>query len=279
MRKLLVTAVTLALFACPTFAAEHDGESAATSKKIKADVTDIDAVTSASLVQKDYLQQYTPKGFTQSKVKKALFVLADPRVRSVNMDLAYTAMAHLESNGVEVEVRDLYAMQWQPVLYLDEFYSQKDGIGETKDDVAHEQALIEQADYVIFSYTNWHDTPNAMVKGYQERVFSKQFAYDSGPKGPIGLLKDKGMYTIMNCGFLGGGRGYIGDGVGINDAKWDEYMQAFKVLDDDTASWWGMDNLGRFMNDRYPKNDSENYQKEITQLRQDLTQHLDKVFL
>ena len=279
MKKLLVTATITALFASPVFADKHDGKSAATAKKTKVEVADIDAVTSASLVQKEYLQQYTPKGFSQSDAKKALFVLADPRQRSVNMDLAYTAMAHLEAQGIEVEVRDLYAMEWQPVLHKEEFYFQKDGIGEPQEDVAHEQALIEQADYVIFSYTNWHDTPNAMIKGYQERVFSKKFAYDSGTKGPVGLLKGKGMYTIMNCGFLGGGRGYIGDGVGINDAKWESYMKAFKVLDDDTSSWWGMENLGRFMNDRTPKNDSDNYQSEIKQLRQDLTKHLDKVFL
>ena len=42
------------------------------------------------------------------------------------------------------------------------------------------------------------------------------------------MLKEKSIYTIMNAGFLGGGRGYIGDGVGIDDAAWDEYMNALR---------------------------------------------------
>lgn len=279
MKKIILASLIATSICLPVIAAESDAHSSATAKHDKHGVQEIDAITSASIVPKTYLQQYQPQGFSQADKPKALFVIADPRSESVNMDLAYTAMQYLEQQGIEVEVRDLYAMQWQPVLHADEFYYQKDGIGEPKADVAIEQQLITQADYVIFSYTNWHDTPNAMIKGYQERVFSKKFAYDSGSKGPIGLLKNKGIYTIMNCGYLGGGRGFIGDGVGINDATWDNYMQAFKVLDDDTAHWWGMNNLGRFMNDRMPKNNASDYQTQIEQLRADLKIKLKSVFI
>ena len=82
----------------------------------------------------------------------------------------------------------------------------------------------------------------------------------------------------MNCGYLGGGRGFIGDGVGIEDKKWDNYMKAYKVFDDDLANWWGMKNLGRFVNDRYPKLSNENYQKELDKLREDLKKYLTKIF-
>ena len=119
---------------------------------------------------------------------------------------------------MEVTLRDLYEMNWNPVLLMDEFYYQKDGTGEPKEDVAYEQNLVRQADYIVFVYPNWHDTQNTMVKGYQERVFAKKFAYEDGTNGGInGLLKGKGIFTIMNCGFLGGGRGFINDGAGIDD--------------------------------------------------------------
>lgn len=239
----------------------------------------IDGVTSASIVPAKYINKYSPKGFTDSKKKKALFIVGDLRHNSITFDMAYTAMKFFEDNGIEVELRDLYKMKWNPILSFDEFYYQKDGIGKPDKDVAKEQNFISQADYIIFVYPNWHDSATAIVKGYQERVFAKEFAYTSDSKGLRGKLKGKGLFTIMNCGFLGGGRGFIGDGVGISDEKWDEYMKAYKVFDEDLANWWGMDNYGRFMNDRYPKNLSTDYKTELEKLRNDLVAHLKKTFI
>lgn len=239
----------------------------------------IDGVTSASIVPSVYVNKYSPKGFTDSKNKKALFIVGDPRHNSITFDMAYTAMKFFEDNGIEVELRDLYKMKWNPVLSFDEFYYQKDGIGKPTRDVAQEQKLITQADYIIFVYPNWHDSATSIIKGYQERVFAKEYAYTSDSNGLRGMLNGKGLFTIMNCGFLGGGRGFIGDGVGISNEKWDTYMKAYKVFDDDLANWWGMDNYGRFMNDRYPKNLSPDYKNELDKLRSDLTTYLRKTFI
>lgn len=237
-----------------------------------------DGTTSASVVPEKLVDTYKPKGFTDEDSKKALFVVADPRKYSVNYDLANTAMEYFEENGIEVELRDLYDMEFDPVVSPEEFYYAKDGTGEASEEIMNEQELVSQADHIIFVYPNWHDTPTAIVKGYMERVFAKQFAYRDTDSGLEGLLKDKSIYTIMNAGFLGGGRGYIGDGVGIDDEAWDEYMKAFKVMDDDTAGFWGLENKGRFVNDRTPSNSSENYEEEITELREDLKNELQEVF-
>lgn len=264
MKKLsllfLVAALSISAFSAEKADAKA-GASVTESKKV--DMANIDAITSASIVPAAIVKEYIPKGFTDSKAKKALFVIGDPRHNSVTFDMAYTAMKFFEENGIEVTLRDLYAMKWNPVLSFDEFYYQKDGIGTPTQDVAEEQKLVTQADYIIFVYPNWHDSATSIVKGYQERVFAKEFAYTADNNGLRGLLKGKGLFTMMNCGFLGGGRGFIGNGVGISDEKWDSYMKAYKVFDDDLADWWGMDNYGRFMNDRYPKNLSENYPKEV----------------
>ncbi len=111
-----------------------------------------------------------------------------------------------------------------------------------------------------------------------ERVFSKQFAYRDTEKGLEGLLKDKAIYTIFNAGWIGQGRGDVGDGIGKSDEIWDRYLNAYKVVDDDTAGFWGAKNLGRFANDQTPANLSKNYGKEIEALRADLRKKLDKVF-
>ena len=213
----------------------------------------LDGITSASVVPAFYVSKYVPHGFTNSNKKKTLFIVGDNRDNSLLFDMVYTSMKYLEENGIEVEIRDLYKINFNPVLHPDEFYSQKDGIGATPEDVIIEQNFITKADYIIFAYPNWHDSATSIVKGYQERVFGKKFAYIDTPNGPRGILNGKGIFTIMNCGYLGGGRGFIGDGVGIEDEKWDNYMKAYKVFDDDLANLWGMKNLGRFVNDRYPK--------------------------
>lgn len=250
-----------------------------TNSEVTSGASASDATTSASIVPDKLVATYEPKGFSEDEEKeKALFVIGDPRDYSVTYDLANTAMAYFESEGVEVEKRDLYEIDFNPVLTLDTFYHAKDGEGETPEDVQIEQDFITQADHIIFVYPNWHDTPTAIIKGYMERVFAKQYAYKDSEQGLEGLLKDKDIYTVMNCGYLGGGRGFIGDGVGQNDETWDEYMKAFKVFDDDTAAFWGVANKGRFVNDQTPANDSPTYEKELTELREDLQQHLTKDF-
>ncbi len=243
-------------------------------------MNEIDAVTSASIVPESYVKKYIPKGFTDSDAKKALFIIGDMRKNSITFDMAYTAMKFFEDNGMEVTLRDLYEMNWNPVLSMDEFYYQKDGIGTPKEDVAYEQELVRQADYIIFVYPNWHDTANVMVKGYQERVFAKKFAYEDGENGALnGLLKGKGIFTIMNCGFLGGGRGFIDGGIGIDNKRWNSYMKAFKVLDDDLAEFWGAENCGRYVTDLYPRNNSKDYKENLERLRADLRNYLKDVFI
>lgn len=263
----------------PTPSTKSDALSSATVVPEDVEGQSVEAVTSASIVPDDLVQNYTPKGFTDGGAKKALFVVADPRYATVTRDLANTAMSHFEEQGVEVEIRDLYKMGFDPVLSADEFYYAKDGLGEPTEAIKTEQDYVAKADYIIFVYPDWHDTPIAMVKGYMEKVFAKKFAYQDLPGGGLeGLLTGKATYTIMNCGYLGGGRGYIGDGVGIEDEKWDMYMNAFKVFDDDTAAFWGVENLGRFMNDRTPSNRSENYGEELDALQAALIEKLDEVF-
>lgn len=235
----------------------------------------VDGATSASIVQEDIVQSYEAKGFTDGDAKKALFVVGDPRKDSVNYDLVYTAMKHFEDNGVEVELRDLYDIEFNPVLSKDNFFYAKDGYGEPSPEIKTEQEFVTQADYIMFCYPNWHDTPTSIVKGYMETVFAKQFAYKDTDQGLEGMLEGKAAYTIMNAGYLGGGRGDIGDGVGNDDETWDMYMEAFKVFDDDTADFWGLTNKGRFVNDRTPGNVSETHAEDMEKLREDLRAKLD----
>lgn len=279
------TLLLCSAFALPVMStsasAQTDAVSAATAKVAVAHSempADVDAVTSASVVPAKHRQTVKANGFTQSDKKKVLFVVGDPRHESVEWDLVNTAMKHFMDKGLEVELRDLYEIGFNPVLPRETFFHAKDGFGKAPEDVAREQKYVEAADYIVFAYPNWHDSPNAITKGYMERVFSKQFAYRDTDKGLEGLLKGKAIFTIFNAGWIGQGRGDVGDGIGKSDAIWDRYLNAYKVVDDDTAGFWGLKNLGRFANDQTPANSSAKYGEEIGKLRADLTEHLDKVF-
>lgn len=280
--RLLLSAAALFAGAVLSSAAwSADALSGATVKHTPASremPADIDAVTSASVVPPALRQTVKPNGFTTSADKvRMLFVVGDPRSESIEWDLVNTAAKHFMDKGCEVEIRDLYAIGWNPVITRETFFQAKDGFGRTPDDVAREQRYVAATDYIIFAYPNWHDSPNAMVKGYMERVFEKQFAYRDGPKGLEGLLKGKAIFTIMNAGWIGQGRGDVGDGIGQNKI-WDKYLGAYKVVDDDTAGFWGVKNLGRFCNDQNPANGAKDYAEALGALRADLIKHLDGVF-
>ena len=281
MKKTLFAGLAAAMIS-PFVLAAPDGISGATAKAPAAGtIGNVDAVTSASIVPKNLRQSVKPNGFTpgEAKAKRILFVVGDPRHESVEWDLVNTAVKYFMEKECEVELRDLYEIGFNPVISSETFYQAKDGLGETPVDVAAEQKYVNAADYIIFAYPNWHDTPNAITKGYMERVFQKKWAYRDTDKGLEGLLKGKAFFTIMNAGWVGMGRGDIGDGIGKNsNPVWDKYLGAFRVLDEDTAGFWGMKTLGRFVNDRTPGNFDQDYAEKLAKLRADLVQALERKF-
>jgi len=280
----LLPALILSLVAFPASAtapAQADSVSSASIPKPSAGTApdNIDSITSASIVPKNLRKPIVQTGFTDSKAKKVLFVVGDPRLdSSLEGFLVSTAVDFFKKKGMEVEVRDLYKIGFNPVLPAQSFYHAKDGFGPTPEDIKPEQALVSKADYIIFCYPNWHDSPNAITKGYMERVFSKKFAYQDTPKGLEGMLKGKAMYTIMNAGWLGGGQGNVGDGIGKLDKVWDKYLNAYKVVDDDTAGFWGVKNLDRFVNDQTPSNTDPQYQEKLKALAKLLDSRLERDF-
>lgn len=81
-----------------------------------------------------------------------------------------------------------------------------------------------------------------------------------------------------DAGWLGGGQGNVGDGIGKLDAVWDKYLGAYKVVDDDTAGFWGAKNLGRFVNDQSPSNLNPQYQQKLQKLASVLDARLERDF-
>ncbi|CAI8733289.1 NAD(P)H-dependent oxidoreductase [Priestia megaterium] len=129
---------------------------------------------------------------------KHLIVYAHPNPESLNHAILDTTVNTLKKNGHEVVVRDLYALDFQPVLKPEDTEAMK--AGQTPNDIKTEQEFISEAEAITFIYPIWWTGLPAILKGYVDRVFAYGFAYAPGEEGIIKLLKGKKGLIINTHG-------------------------------------------------------------------------------
>ncbi len=129
---------------------------------------------------------------------KALVVFTHPNPKSFNKAILDTVTSELQKKNAEVRVKDLYAMNFNPVLSGSDF--QQLIAGQVPQDIATEQADITWADTIIFIYPIWWWGQPALLKGWIDRVFSHGFAYQQNEQGVVGLLKNKKSLVITTSG-------------------------------------------------------------------------------
>lgn len=129
---------------------------------------------------------------------KHLIVYAHPNPESLNHSILDTTVQALKKNGHEVVVRDLYAMDFQPVLKPEDTANMR--AGQTPQDIKTEQDHITSADAITFIYPIWWTGLPAILKGYIDRVFSYGFAYGVGEQGIMKLLTGKKGFIINTHG-------------------------------------------------------------------------------
>ncbi|WP_369902005.1 NAD(P)H-dependent oxidoreductase [Bacillus manliponensis] len=129
---------------------------------------------------------------------KHLIVYAHPNPKSFNHAILETVKGQLEEKGHEVRVRDLYELNFNPVLAASDFISFSEG--NTPADIAEEQEHIKWADAITFIYPVWWAGLPAILKGYVDRVFSHGFAYAYGENGIEKLLSGKKGLLLSTMG-------------------------------------------------------------------------------
>jgi len=154
---------------------------------------------------------------------KVLIVHAHPEPQSFTAALRDQARDTLQAQGHEVQVSDLYAMNWNPVASADDFsarenpdylvYALEQRLGVKSQslaaDIQQELDKLLWADLLILNFPIfWFSTP-AMLKGWIDRVLvsgicygGKRF-YDQG-----GLRGKKALVTVT----LGGREHMFGEG-------------------------------------------------------------------
>ena len=127
---------------------------------------------------------------------KALLVFSHPRKESFTHALVETIVQTLEQKEYEVSVRDLYGMNFDPVLKSPDMIHVEEGEFvrdncEFPNDVQVEQKLIEESDVLIYVFPIWWNGMPAMMKGYVDRVFQHGFAYSFESDEPKRRFKGK----------------------------------------------------------------------------------------
>lgn len=101
---------------------------------------------------------------------KVLTIFAHPNPKSFNRAVLDTVTGELRKKNAEVRVKDLYAMNFNPILSGSDFEQLL--AGKVPDDIAAEQADVTWADVLIFIYPIWWIGQPAILKGWLDRVMT-----------------------------------------------------------------------------------------------------------
>jgi NAD(P)H dehydrogenase (quinone) len=130
---------------------------------------------------------------------KHLVVLAHPRQVSFTRQVCDTYIDAVQSLGHAVVLRDLYAMNFNPVATAEEAFTRPSA--DPAPDVRVEMDHLVAADVVAFVAPVWWIAPPAILKGWLDRVLrGGGFAYGYGPNGPRGALVGKRGIVFSSSG-------------------------------------------------------------------------------
>lgn len=127
-----------------------------------------------------------------------LIIFAHPNNQSFTKAMVEQIIAASEDCGVQTVVRNLYSLDFNPVLSMEEMQSAQQDI--VPEPIRYEQQLITQADLITLVYPLWWMGFPAILKGYLDRVLTHGFAYRTDETGSVGLLQGKKMQHFINLG-------------------------------------------------------------------------------
>lgn len=127
-----------------------------------------------------------------------LVVLANPKETCFTRDVCATFCSEAHARGHEIVLRDLYAMNFNPVASAADITGNLRGT--VAQDVALEQEYVRRSDVIALIHPIWWIDRPAILKGYIDRVFALGFAYGYGPKGTRGSLSGKRGVLITSSG-------------------------------------------------------------------------------
>ncbi len=129
---------------------------------------------------------------------RILIIYSNHHRDNFNSGLLERLITKITDKGHELVVRDLYQINFDPVLRTRDF--EMISAGNPPEDIKKEQEFIRWADVLLFIYPIWWGGMPAIVKGYIDKIFSWGFAYKSNGNGPFPLLTDKKAILMNSFG-------------------------------------------------------------------------------
>ncbi|NGQ97091.1 NAD(P)H-dependent oxidoreductase [Brevibacillus sp. SYP-B805] len=120
---------------------------------------------------------------------KACILFAQPGEQSFHHEILHRVERALNQADISYTVRDLYKMNFQPVLSAADMKGVEQG--RVSADIEEEQQLVTDADLLVMVYPVWWWSQPAVLKGWIDRVFTHGFAFRYEAHGPVGLLTEK----------------------------------------------------------------------------------------
>src|SRR6478735_7436257 len=115
-----------------------------------------------------------------------LIIYCHPSQNSYTFQILEMLQATLKNQNWNVEISDLYAMNFQSDMTNQEY--EREGFAKThlpiSKDILEEHQKIESADCIIFLYPVWWSDCPAKLKGWFDRVYSVGYAYGQKPDLP-----------------------------------------------------------------------------------------------
>lgn len=128
---------------------------------------------------------------------KHAVIFSHPNEQSFTASVARTYAQEARKAGHDVAVRDLYRMEFDPLVKTEELPRAD---MKAAPDVAAERDILRNVDIFVLIYPLWLNTPPAMMKGYLERVFGFGFAYGGEGKSANPLLNGKKLLAFSSSG-------------------------------------------------------------------------------
>jgi len=123
-----------------------------------------------------------------------LVISSYPNHVGFNYCLQETVIQNINKNYHQVKVIDLYQEKFNPVLIFNE-ENKRRFLAENEETKKYREAIV-WAEMIIYIYPIWWSGMPAILKGFIDRVFAKDFAYYYKGIFPIGLLKGKVAWII-----------------------------------------------------------------------------------
>ncbi|MBE2895423.1 NAD(P)H-dependent oxidoreductase [Pasteurellaceae bacterium HPA106] len=131
-------------------------------------------------------------------MKQHLIIYAHPNPQSFNHAILEQVVHATKKCGWQPVVRDLHALEFNPVLSWQELAESYQGI--INEHIAQEHDFIRHADLITLIYPLWWMGFPAILKGYLDRTLTFGFAYQTLNGKSQGLLTGKRLQQFITIG-------------------------------------------------------------------------------